>query len=207
MYLVVDNERQIHLDWVNAILSKKNWRPNRLATEARLDPSALSRFLKDPTGKRKLNSYTIEKIEAASGVPAFETEFQPENARRNIAVGDAEPLEGVHAGPLDRAIRAIKQDANAIDAWILRTRCLENAGFLPGDVLMIDMNAKPKRGDIVVAQVYDRNGQAETVIRMYEHPFLITATMDQQLLTPILIDKNVVVRGTLLTSLRERRAA
>jgi len=208
MFLVVDNERQIQLDWLNAILKTRKWRPNRLAVSAGVDPSALSRFLNDPSGKRTLNSYTVEKIAAASGFPAFETD--PENvniARSGYTVGDGAPFNVERPGELQRAIAAIQQDRNGIDAWVLTSRCLENAGYLPGDVLMIDRNARPKKGDIVVAMVYDRSGHPETTIRLLGEPFLYSSSMDPAFMEPILIDKNVVIVGTMVTSLRERRAA
>lgn len=208
MFLVVDNERQIQLDWLNAILQSRRWRPNRLAVSAGVDPSALSRFLNDPTGKRTLNSFTVEKIEAASGFPAYETD--PESVtptRGGYTVGDGKPLDADRPGELQRAIAAIKQDRNGIDAWVLTSRCLENAGYLPGDVLMIDLNARPKKGDIVVAMIYDRSGHPETAIRVLGEPFLYSSSMDPAFMEPILIDKNVVIVGTMVTSLRERRAA
>lgn len=208
MFRVVENVRKKHLDWVNFILSHRRWSARRLAVEAEIDPSTISRFLNDPTQSRMLNSYSIEKIEKASGVPAFETSADTlPRAAVGYADGDGKPYElGADAG-LKEAISALKHGRNGVDPWVLQSRCLETAGYIPGDVLIVDLNAVPQNGDIVCAEIFDRNGQPETVFRIFEHPFLITATMDASRLTPTLIDKSVVVRGVVVSSLRERRAA
>jgi SOS-response transcriptional repressor LexA len=91
---------------------------------------------------------------------------------------------------------------------VLRSRCLEVAGYVPGDVLMVDMNAKPEQGDVVCAQVYDRLGRAETVFRIFEDPFLVASSLDGTFFKPLLIDnERVVVRGVVVASFRDRRAA
>lgn len=208
MFRVVENVRKKHLDWVNFILSHKRWSARRLAVEAEIDPSTLSRFINDPTQSRMLNSYSIEKIERASGVPAFETSASALPLPvAGFGEGDGEPYHLSTDASLRDAISALKHGRNGVDPWVLKSRCLETAGYIPGDVLIVDLNAVPQNGDIVCAQVFDRNGQPETVFRIYEHPFLITATMDPAKLTPLLIDKSVIIRGVVVSSLRERRAA
>jgi SOS-response transcriptional repressor LexA len=90
---------------------------------------------------------------------------------------------------------------------VLRSRSLESAGYMPGDILMVDLNGRPEPGDVVCAQIYDRSGKAETIFRIYEHPFLVAATLDGRLMKPHLVDNDrVVIRGVVIASLRERRA-
>lgn len=73
---------------------------------------------------------------------------------------------------------------------------------------MVDLNARPEVGDVVCAQVYDRAGKGETVFRVFEDPFLVAATLDTKLIRPLLIDNDrVVIRGVVVASFRERRAA
>ncbi|MDW5313756.1 hypothetical protein [Rhizobium sp. PL01] len=176
--------------------------------EAGVDPSTLTRFLSDVTNSRMLNSYSIEKIEQAGGIPAFQTDLAglPEELRGTEA-GDASPYQAEEANPLATAISALRSGKNGVDPWLLRSRCLENVGYVPGDILIVDLNAVPANGDIVCAQLYDRNGKAETIFRIFEHPFLISATMDPAQLMPVLVDKNVLIRGVVMSSIRERRAA
>ena len=70
------------------------------------------------------------------------------------------------------------------------------------------MNAEARPGDIVCAQLYDFvRMKAETVFRIYEPPYLCTATFDRDNMTPVLIDKNVGIKGPVVLSLRGRRPA
>ncbi|CDZ67658.1 Hypothetical protein NGAL_HAMBI2605_59390 [Neorhizobium galegae bv. orientalis] len=201
MFRVVENVRQKHLDWVHSILSSKGWTPHRLAKEAGLSPSALTKFLNDTTGTRTLNSYSVEKITEGSGMPmgmgAGAVFNEPQSSRFELERLDDTSIN----------IDALRQGKNGIDTWTVRTRALELAGYIPGDLVVVDQNTSPQRGDVVVAQVYDRNGEAETVMRIYETSFLIAASMDPAHLVPILINKDVVIRGVVVSSFRSRRAA
>lgn len=101
---------------------------------------------------------------------------------------------------------ALNENANAA-AWRLRTRALENAGYVIGDVVISDASVAPRAGDAVVAQVYDmRSGTAETVFRILESPYLIAASNDPALRKPLLVDnERVIVVGTIVNSFRGRR--
>jgi len=206
MFCVVENVHQKHVDWINFILRHKRWSTNRLASEAEVDPSTLSRLLKDPGKTRTLNSYSVEKIEKASGVPAFETSIA--EVPRGLAERESDEFEARLSGGLNEAVRALKGERNEVDAWELGSRAVELAGYLPGDTLIVDMSARPEPGELVCAQVYDLSGGAKTIFRIYEHPFLVAATTDPSLFKPLLIDnERVVVRGVVTASFRQRRVA
>ncbi len=201
MFRVVDNVRQKHLDWVNSILASRGWKQHRLAKEAGLSPSALNKFINDPTGTRTLNSYSIEKIESATGVP-LTVRGAPVDRREHSESGEIAP---VASG--SELIAAAKHGKNGVDAFEMKARVLELAGYIPGDVLVVDENATPQPGDVVLAEHFDRNGQSEMIVRIYETSFLVAATMDPAYLSPILINKDVHVRGVVIASIRKRRAA
>lgn len=171
-----------------------------------MNPSTFSKFENDPENKAQLDPTTIALIEEASGLRAYEQSVHAKPrglAEVESARYDAEPLKVI-----DGAVKAMKGERNGIDPWVLKSRCLEGAGYLPGDVVLVDLNARPQPGDVVCAQVYDRNGRAETVFRIFEDPFLVAATLDRTLFKPWLIDNDrVIVRGVVIASLRERRAA
>lgn len=207
MLALVENARRKQLAWVHAILDHRKWRPTRLAREAGIDPSTLSKFLGDPLNIAQLNTLSIEKIAAAGGIPPYQT--QPVSMPRGMAEGEAAPyVTEAPDAALARAIQAAKAGKNGVDPWIMRSRALELAGYLPGDILMVDLNAEPQDGDAVCAQVYDKIGRAETVMRIYEKPFLAAATTDRSLSRPLLIDDDrVQVRGVVVASFRARRAA
>lgn len=206
MLAVVENVRRKQLAWVNAILADKGWKPARLAREAGIDHSTLGKFLRDGLNIAKLNTYTVEKIAAVTDIPPYQTS-RVERAR-GMAETEAEPFDATTTSDLRHVLEAMKAGRNGVDAWVLRSRALENAGYLPGDILMIDLNATPVSGDVVCAQVYDRSGRAETVMRLYEDPFLVAASLDRNLMRPLLVDsERVVLRGVVINSLRPRRAA
>lgn len=206
MLCVVEPVRKKHLAWVNAILQHKGLKPSRLAKEAGVNHGTILKFLNDPIGAARLNTYTIEKLEKYSGIPPFET--SPVGAPRGFSENESEIYDPPAGSYLSGAINAIKAGRNGIDPWVLNSRALENAGYFPGDVLLVDLNETPADGDVVCAQMYDRVGRAETVMRIYEHPFLIAATTDRNLLKPALVDnKSVVIRGVVVATLRDRRNA
>jgi len=200
MFRVVENVRQKHLDWVNSILSLTGWSQHRLAKEADLSPSALNKFLKDPTSSRTLNSFSIEKLERASGVPLT-------RGGNAMAEPKGPSYEVERIDDLGIMAQALKQGRNGVDAWQMKTRALELAGYIPGDTLVVDQGLTPQLGDVVIAQIYDRNGDAETVVRIFEGSFLIAATTDPALISPIFINKDVLIRGVCIGSARNRRAA
>lgn len=205
MLSVVEHTRRKQLDWFHAILEQKGWRPKRLADEAGINHSTLSKWLNDPDNIARLSSSSVDKIAEATGVPPYYTE--PIMQSRGMAEVEAEPFIFADSDPITTAVAAIVSGRPGIDAWILRSRAMETAGFMPGDVLIVDLNAAPLDGDAVCAQLYDRAGRAETAFRIYESPFLIAASQDPALRRPLLIDNDrAQVRGVVITSLRPRLA-
>ncbi|AZN71837.1 hypothetical protein D5400_11620 [Georhizobium profundi] len=210
MYRVVENVRRKHLEWVNAILDFKDWKRARLSREAGINPSTLTKFVNDTSGTATLSTEVIEKIAAVGGIPPFER--KPPAMQRGLAEDEATHYDLViesrdSAGTLRKMLVELKSMRNGIDPWILRSRGLETAGYLPGDVLVVDMNATPSNGDVVCAQVMNAMGQAEILFRVYEHPFLVAASMDNSLRRPLLVDnERVQIKGVVVTMMRERSA-
>ena len=204
MLVLVENVRRKQLNWVNAILSHKGWRPSRLAKEAGVDHSTLSKWLNDPVNAAQLNSTTVEKIAVAGGIPPYHAEAIA--APRGFAEAEAAPFLAIDADdPFTAAIAALKGGQPGVDAWVMKSRAMETAGFLPGDVLVVDLNAEPRDGDAVCVQLYDRAGRAETAFRIYEAPFLVAASHDPELRRPVLVDnERAVIRGVVIGSFRPR---
>jgi hypothetical protein len=58
-------------------------------------------------------------------------------------------------------------------------------------------------GDVVIAQVYDRGGSAKTVLRRFEPPVLVAASMDPEDWRVHVVDgNNVLIRGKVVASWR-----
>ncbi|WP_163266521.1 helix-turn-helix domain-containing protein [Chelativorans alearense] len=62
--------------------------------------------------------------------------------------------------------------------WTVKTRALDLAGILPGDVMEFEMGREPQVGQPVVAQVYDDEGSATTVLRLFYPPYLMVRSSD-----------------------------
>lgn len=176
-----------------------------IARAGGMNPSTLTRFMNDAEHEGTLSALTIRRIAEVTGVPPTSEITGP------AVTGMAEQAEPfIFAGDdTSMLVRQMIAGRNAADPWVLRTRTLEMSGYLPGDVVVVDMNLAAKDGDAVCAQVYDRNGDtAETVWRVYSAPFLVAAMRDPVAIKPLLVDNDrVVIRGVITDSLRRRRAA
>lgn len=209
---VVATIRDEQKAWIASILDVTGWTPTDLARRASVHQTTLTRFLADPTGKATLSARTVAAITEVTGFEPY-ARANPEARRATIApIGDGEPMARdieLFRDDLDGALRALISGRNDVFPWRIKSRALEMAGFIPGDVAIIDMNAAPKRGDAVCAQVYDwPNGRAETVLRLFEPPYLVTATADPTLRRPHYVDdEKVVIKGVVTAMLRPRLVA
>lgn len=204
MLRLVDNVRRKQLIWLQAIYEETGWSQSELSRRAGVSHATLSRFSNDSSNTKKLDTDTVAKLLAVSPVPHYE------NSRAQIPQGfserEAEQLtDGKYTDPtVGRMVQAAKQGQNAVDAWVLHNRAIENLGYLPGDVVMVDLNAKPEAGDIVCAQVFDRMGNPETAFRVYYPPYLMGASDLREYLRPIPVDDRVLVRGVVIAAIRPR---
>lgn len=150
--------------WLHSLLAKTGDTPSSLARKAGLATTTLTRFLNDPAAPM-LKLRSIAKIAHVSGVPPIGVPNTSPPA--GFAEAEAEPLR-----PADdiiaRVVEVLIRGRNAADPWRLTTRALTGAGYLPGDILIVDLNQAPKPGDIVCAQAYRWvEGKAETVFRIF----------------------------------------
>lgn len=197
--------RRRQLAWLQAMLDFRTWNVTRLAREAGVSQSTLAKFLNDPENLAQLSTNTVEKLAQAGGIRPYET--TPTVHPRGLSEREAERFEGLPEQPAFSKLIAALATGNSVVPWILNTRALESFGYMPGDVLMVDLNATPRDGDVVCAQLYDRNGEAETVFRILEYPFLVAATLDRRTVKPILVSNDTVaIRGVVTSSHRPRLA-
>ena len=89
----------------------------------------------------------------------------------------------------------------------MKGAALDALGILPGDVVIIDHNLKPKAGDVVVATITDyQTGNAETVMRVFQPPFIVAHSIRLGPLRPEHVDEDrVQILGTSIGTLRARR--
>jgi transcriptional regulator with XRE-family HTH domain len=177
----------------------------QLAIGSKVDPSTLSRFLNNEEVEHDLSRATVSKIEHYTGIKfgAHTDGRAPLIAREPEASAYNLDVKG-NDKRIDEAVRYMLQSQPGLDPWVLKTRALELAGYLPGDVVLVDLNAEPEDGDAVVAQHYDL--QTETIFRLYQKPYLVAAAVDRVPRAPLVVDdRRVLIRGVVIGMFRQRK--
>lgn len=107
------------------------------------------------------DAQTIAPGFAESDAVVFVGKASEENKARNVAdlMGGGKP---------------------GIDVWVVKTNVMLLQGFLAGDSILVDTHQGEtcRAGDIVIVQVYNRNGGAATFLRRFEPPVLISCSPD-----------------------------
>lgn len=181
--------------WIDAIRIRFRVEIPEIAKRAKVAASTIYRWF-DESHQFNASLTSLSKISTAFGVPLPGSE----PVVQGFQEGDAQRI-------LDDLPAALKAENDNQGVWRLATRALELAGYLPGDMLLVDMTVPPRTGDVVCAQVYNLDrGTAETRIRVYEAPFLTTRTMDPTAADrPLYVDnERVRIAGTVVRSLRVR---
>jgi transcriptional regulator with XRE-family HTH domain len=184
-------------DYLRQVIAHVRKPATRVAKEVGLSGSTLSRLLKATTTP---NASTIAKIQKYSGIPFFGGGPSAPLTFRGLAE-DAVPFEAKNADPaVAAAIKALVGGLRAADPWTMKSRALEQRGYLPGDIVIVDLGRRAEAGDLVCAQVYDwRRAAAETVMRLYEPPYLVAVSADEGLRRPLAVDNDqVIIKGVLL---------
>lgn len=93
-----------------------------------------------------------------------------------------------------------------VDVWQVKSPALSLMGYLPGDYMLVDTHAaeRVRSGEVVIAQVYDNaKGTASTILRRFEPPVLVAASMTPEDHRVHVVDGvNVVIRGKIVGSWR-----
>ena len=189
--------------WIRAIADYLDLSPSALAIRAGVAASTLTRYLNDPTGVAGVSQKTLDAIAALSGIPVHQ---MPNGRAHGFSEPEATPYDFAETERgFDAAIRLLCQERNGRVPWEMRSWGLDGRGIVPGDVLLLDLNRKPKSGDIVCAQVYDWSGAGtQTVFRIFDPPFLVMNTTKIDPDKPRVVDdENVVIKGTVFSVLRD----
>jgi len=202
----VDQERERIRAWLKEAISQAGGSAAALAKRAGLADTTITRFLKHEDAPMP-SSRTLSKIAHAAGLKPIG--FSSDTAAALDVPGVAEPealqFDMEEAEPRQtRLVRAAIGDRQAADPWILKTVALKLAGYMPGDIVIVDLVQSARAGSAVCAQIYDwRQNSAETVFRIYEPPFLVAASDNPVMRRPRLVDnENVIIKGVITEVLR-----
>src|SRR5574337_484076 len=192
--------------WLRALLAKTGLTPHALARKAHLSPPTLTVFLNSPEATHALSARTIAALEAASGL-RYGPEPRPSGGSREP---EAAPFSLRSGTPEADFIRAAIGGRNAVDPWTLKSGAIEGAGYLQGDILIVDLNGSPRPGDVVCAQIYDwARADARTIFRLWQPPaYLQPMTNDPKLQRIFVVDNDTVqVKGVVVATIRLRAGA
>lgn len=194
---MTDEVQTLLRGWIDTITARKGWTRTRLAREAGVATTTITRLYDDSyTGT--MNAASIAKIARASGIPAprnFGGEFTE-------AGPPAEPEAVQLETPTDAYGRHLAQSQSV---WIAQTLALASLGLMPGDRFVIDSAITPQTRDIVLVKAFN---EPAPLLRVYADGFAVTPLYLVDGTRRLWIDgSNVAVIGTLIESWRGRTAA
>ncbi len=186
-------------EWLKAVAAYMNLSLSDLALRSGLAASTVTRYINDRTGTLSITDRSLDKISAFTGVPKNVMPGQ----RRLPGFGESEAVpydprgEDKLPGWVEQAISAHKQGRPGVEPWVMRGWALDMLGVYPGDVLMIDQNKRPRAGAIVCVQISDlATGHAETVMRRYDPPYVVTHSAKLGPTKPEQVDdERVIIMG------------
>lgn len=189
---LMNQSRSSQLAWLEKALEKTGWSIHTLAAQARVNASTLYRFQSGEN--EKLRPVTINRIAKVARVepPAF----------GGLSSGDAREYDISDLPDIETP----GVDKPHLIAVKMTNEAMALAGVNEGDFLVVDRRRKARPGDIVCAQQYDfRLGGAETIVRYFEPPYLVSASGDAVYRRPILIDDDKVqITGVVIRQIRVR---
>lgn len=166
-------------------------------------------------GKQRMSLEWAQAFADVLQVPVAEVLERAGTAKivaRQIAPGfsESDAAAWIPQGAEDRQVptmAAAMGQRPGVDVWQVRSAALALMGYMPGDYMLVDTNAaeRARAGDVVVAQVYDNaKGSATTVLRRFEPPVLVAASMaDEDRRVHVVDGVNVVIRGKIVGSWRK----
>lgn len=129
---------------------------------------------------------------------------EPSAMRFDFGDGDAMPF--AQTGQSIAKETAHKQrfslDRPGVDVWRVGSDAMALQGFMQGDLMLVDAHRSElaRAGDVVIAQhVNYQTGSAVTLLRRYEPPVLVAASLDPaDRRCPVVDGVNVTLRGVVL---------
>lgn len=174
--------------WLNAIMEKHRTTARQIAVTSGVAPSTVYRAL-EPDGDFVMSTTIMAKIAKQFG-EAMPAGMAQQQAMGNPGFSDRDAVE--FEGELPTLTAKAGTDRYRVK---IMSDVLNLEGFRIGDIVEFDMAREPAAGDIVAAQKHmtQRFG-AETVLRLYRPPYLLTRSSDPLVdPTPLLVD-NISVR-------------
>jgi hypothetical protein len=176
---------------------------SQIARDGGLNHTTLTQFMK-PGSKRVLELLTIRRVEEVTGVKA-----PPDITGAPVFSEETEPFRLAPDADTQTLLDVLIGGRNGVTHMTVASRALELAGYLPGDIAIIDLNnLNPEPGDAVYAQVYDWDKmRARTVFRQFKRAapvnLLVSQTLHPGLQDVFVVDgERVAIKGVVTDVLR-----
>lgn len=181
---------------VDAIRARYRIDIPEIAERARVSPSTIYRWF-DDSFTHSPGATTIRKI-----ATAFNMLAAPAGAAGGLAAPEVQLLS------MDQLPKGL-QLGNSEDCWLVQSRVLDLAGYMPGDLLIVDHSVQPVPGDAVVAVLHEFGAKGpEHRLRLFRAPYLMAKTTDPAVdEEPFYVDgRRVAIMGVVTKTLRIRQA-
>jgi transcriptional regulator with XRE-family HTH domain len=180
--------------WINQILEIKGWNPNRLAKEAGVSPSTISRALNDE--RFVLTTKTIEKIKKTVNEHADDKFRNRLMSVIGFEILKEPELEEIEKSQATKLITSFS-DHQMIRLYAYRGIDLALCGILPGDMIFVDQSefgSLCKRTDIALATIRSADGARQNnILRYFDPPYLLTKNLFAQVDSkPLPVDGDTV---------------
>jgi transcriptional regulator with XRE-family HTH domain len=188
-------------EWIRAVARHLNLSLSDLALRSGLAASTVTRYVNDGSGTIGITKRTLDAISSFAGVPQHV--LPGERRLPGMAEPEAVPFDQAETPQpewVQRAVESFREGSNSVVPWLMKGWALDMAGVLPGDIMLIDLNARPKAGDVVCAQITDwATGAAETIFRRFDPPFIVAHSAKLGPQKPEIVDDDrVAVRGVMI---------
>jgi len=200
-------------NWFKGLQRKAGLTSTDLGQVIGRDRTVISKIL---NGHQKMTLDQARALADALGVPISDmierAGLGDNRTARHLSPGfsESDASSWTAQSPEDRGISSIAEALGqrpGIDIWRVKSSALALMGLLPGDFMLVDTDAaeRVRAGDVVLAQIYDNiRGVATTVLRRFEPPVLVAASLEPDEWRVHIVDgTNVVVRGRVTRSWRQ----
>lgn len=196
-----ETQRRVR-DWIASLPELTGKSLTKIAEEAEIAVTTLTKPANNPDHPHVTSTLTIAKIVEKHRVkPPLGFEHLA-GAPAGFGEREATPFRYDAPPDINALVKDFVADRPGVDPWTLRTRAIELFGYMPGDVVILDLNAEWYPAAIVCAQWFNRaTGRDETIWRRYDPPYLITATTDASL-TKTIHEDAVGRKGAVIMAFR-----
>lgn len=182
------DELMAHRDWSYERLAQQVQR----ATGVETSRTQMSRLAK---GKRRLTDHWIDLVARAFGVPG--REILPQGA--GLGGSDATWIAEKDLREIELRQAQLLYPEGRADTLVIESFALIDAGYRPGDRILVDLTRAPKPGDAVVIQIHDDDvDTARTALRVYRPPVLVPASANPCFSMYESGDNHVAVKGVIV---------